>query len=527
MNLKKVFPPTDNVFWKKENFTMHNVMLDLPNPEPKKLINSTPIKAEKKHLKSKFITKIESSKPIVQASTKTELPKPLVQVSSTNISSELNKKECTLKDLCKEDKIKITNLIKELAKYGEEKEKALEELQYMKKNFEEKLQILDKEKQISIRDQIVLKEKLLEYEFSKNNEINLEEKNNAEHTSFCESDISDVSNIRNDLKNVQMNRVQKRISVILPDENTLAEIFNEQQKQFQLQQKRLQDQIEQLQKLQESVVAHQINTKARIQSISPIFRKENEDRPLKCAAGLDLTLKEYPIVRKNKLDEYLISQNKINNLISDSMIKKNETIKGHYVSNDSPTDYSNKNSEASSLVSASTSPVKNKKEISIQTDIPIENTSLKLKDSKKVNLLNSQGFFQNLKYQESYLSCTMSQKKVFPKKRQRQSNSHNVLKLVGISSDSDEDNMSHNPLKNYANKKNNFTFQKSTFQPNHHASSCALVDCFNSKNVQTCAVSKNLYSGKSFSTHSSFEENKLKEEIIDDCKMLNDIFFIC
>ncbi|XP_012561449.1 nuclease SbcCD subunit C [Hydra vulgaris] len=525
MNQKKVFPHTDNVFWKKENFTMHNVMLDLPNPEPKKLINSTPIKAEKKHLKSKFITKIESSKPIVQVSS-TELSKPLVQISSTNISSELNKKECTLKDLCKEDKIKITNLIKELAKYGEEKEKALEELQNMKKDFEEKLQILDKEKQISIRDQIVLKEKLLEYEFSKKNEINLEEKNNAKHTSFCESDISEMSNIKNDLENVQMNIVHKRINVMLPDENTLADIFHEQQKQFELQQKRLQDQIEQLQKLQESVVVHQINTKARIQSISPIFRKETEDRPLKCATGLDLTLKEYPIVRKNKLDEYLISQNKINNLISDSMIKMHEKIKGHYVPNDSQTNYFNKNSEASSLISASTSPVKDKKEISIQTDIPIENTSLKLKDSTKVNLLNSEAFFRNLKYQENYLSCTMSQKKVFPKKRQ--SNSHNVLKLVGISSDSDEDNISDNPLKNsYTNKKNNFTFQKSTFQPNHYASSSALVDCFSSKNVQTCALSKNLYSGKSFSTHSSFEENKLKEEIIDDCKILNDIFFIC
>ena len=88
------------MYWKKEDFSLRNLMLGLPYQESNKIINSTHVQVEKKPLQKKVTKGIELLKPQVQ---------PPLSAKIESDPDKKFKKECTLKDLCKDDKIKVNH----------------------------------------------------------------------------------------------------------------------------------------------------------------------------------------------------------------------------------------------------------------------------------------------------------------------------------------------------------------------------------------------------------------------------------
>ena len=71
----------------------------------------------------------------------------------------------SLKDLCSEDKKRITNLIKELAKAGEERKTAVGALHKERLSFKDKENLLIQEQEKLVMERDELREKILEYQF--------------------------------------------------------------------------------------------------------------------------------------------------------------------------------------------------------------------------------------------------------------------------------------------------------------------------------------------------------------------------
>ena len=71
----------------------------------------------------------------------------------------------SLKDLCSEDKQRITNLIKELAKAGEERKTAVGALHKERLSFKDKEDLLIQEQEKLVMERDELREKILEYQF--------------------------------------------------------------------------------------------------------------------------------------------------------------------------------------------------------------------------------------------------------------------------------------------------------------------------------------------------------------------------
>lgn len=69
---------------------------------------------------------------------------------------ENNKKELSLKELNPQDKKRVANLVKELAKVGEEREHAEEKLEAERLAFEERLVILQEEYDAVIKEKICI-----------------------------------------------------------------------------------------------------------------------------------------------------------------------------------------------------------------------------------------------------------------------------------------------------------------------------------------------------------------------------------
>lgn len=69
---------------------------------------------------------------------------------------ESSKKEVTLKELNPQDKKRVANLVKELAKVGEERQQAEERLKAERLAFEERLVILQEEYDAVIKEKICI-----------------------------------------------------------------------------------------------------------------------------------------------------------------------------------------------------------------------------------------------------------------------------------------------------------------------------------------------------------------------------------
>ncbi|XP_016892106.1 protein hinderin isoform X2 [Cynoglossus semilaevis] len=86
----------------------------------------------------------------------TFLPQAQV-ISDTSVKSQIS-----LKDLCSEDKRRIANLIEELARVSEEKEKSVKRLKYEQENFECKIQQLEQQNVIIMNERESLQQQYKE-----------------------------------------------------------------------------------------------------------------------------------------------------------------------------------------------------------------------------------------------------------------------------------------------------------------------------------------------------------------------------
>jgi len=223
-----------NVYWEEFPDT-GNQIKDVLNPsrfqEPSEILNSTEV----------FV----KSKPWLQKQTNPKLISKKIEIPK-NESLEYTKKSISekeqilceparLKDLNHEDKQKIANLIRELAKFSNAKEQAVKQLHEVKDNYTSALTRFQMEKEQAVKKYDLLKEKLLEYEILVE-EMKLSAKNQSSQN---------PGNLENDDKS--------ETSLI----DNFSDLFLEQEKKFHHQQNVLQEQIEQLHKLQESILRQQ------------------------------------------------------------------------------------------------------------------------------------------------------------------------------------------------------------------------------------------------------------------------------
>ena len=215
-----------------------NQLKDALNPskfqEPSEVLNSTEVSVKPKPWLQK------QRKPKLVVGKKNEISKnESVKTVKKGIpvKEQVLHKAARLKDLNPDDKQKIANLIRELAKFGNEKEEAVKQLHEVKDNYTSALKKFQLEKEQAVKKHDLLKEKLLEYE------IMVEEMKLSDNNQQSSQNQENLENIDG----------KSETSLI----DNFSELFLEQEKKFHHQQNILQDQIEQLLKLQESILKQQ------------------------------------------------------------------------------------------------------------------------------------------------------------------------------------------------------------------------------------------------------------------------------
>ncbi|XP_025050638.1 protein hinderin-like isoform X1 [Alligator sinensis] len=99
----------------------------------------------------------------VPAAATTATMDPIREPTGQQVTNEGGMKSASLKDLCPEDKRRIANLIKELARVSEEKEVTEERLKAEQESFEKKIRQLEEQNELIIKE----REDILFFFFSK------------------------------------------------------------------------------------------------------------------------------------------------------------------------------------------------------------------------------------------------------------------------------------------------------------------------------------------------------------------------
>jgi len=254
------------IYWKElppENDQVKNSLNPNIYNSPGKMINSKfaeaypkPWLANPKKTNKNIVKEatIKADRPINSKKIKTPLKESNINYNETVTT----KNSVTLKDLCKEDKQKVAKLIKELSKFGDEKENAVNKLQEARVQFEKKLKLLEVDKTKAVAKQDELKETILKYQIIID-EIQLKKEN--KQMEFEKESVKIIKGADGELKQFYiLDKANDKAFSDMTSEKSLndtyAGVFIEQQKQLEMQQESLQQQIKQLQQLQESLLKH-------------------------------------------------------------------------------------------------------------------------------------------------------------------------------------------------------------------------------------------------------------------------------
>ncbi|KAJ6663040.1 hypothetical protein lerEdw1_010861 [Lerista edwardsae] len=90
--------------------------------------------------------------PAVAAPVSMDAPRSTAEAAGQQIPDKGEIKSASLKDLCPEDKRRIANLIKELARVSEEKEVTEERLKTEQESFEKKIRQLEEQNELIIKE---------------------------------------------------------------------------------------------------------------------------------------------------------------------------------------------------------------------------------------------------------------------------------------------------------------------------------------------------------------------------------------
>ncbi|KAJ7425550.1 protein hinderin isoform x4 [Pitangus sulphuratus] len=111
----------------------------------------------KGNLKPRCLPKYQTSQteprvPVAVASVSMDLDRSAGDLTGQQVTNEGGIKSASLKDLCPEDKRRIANLIKELARVSEEKEVTEERLKAEQESFEKKIRQLEEQNELIIKE---------------------------------------------------------------------------------------------------------------------------------------------------------------------------------------------------------------------------------------------------------------------------------------------------------------------------------------------------------------------------------------
>ncbi|NWY03427.1 K1328 protein, partial [Nothoprocta ornata] len=115
----------------------------------------------KGNLRTRYLAKYQKSEtvPVAAPSVSMDPDKSTGDMTGPQVTNDGGMKSASLKDLCPEDKRRIANLIKELARVSEEKEVTEERLKAEQESFEKKIRQLEEQNELIIkeREDILLK----------------------------------------------------------------------------------------------------------------------------------------------------------------------------------------------------------------------------------------------------------------------------------------------------------------------------------------------------------------------------------
>ncbi|XP_068780929.1 protein hinderin-like isoform X8 [Struthio camelus] len=121
----------------------------------------------KGNLRTRYLPKYQKSEtkltvPVAAASVSMDPIKSTGDTTGQQVTNEGGMKSASLKDLCPEDKRRIANLIKELARVSEEKEVTEERLKAEQESFEKKIRQLEEQNELIIKEREALQQQYRE-----------------------------------------------------------------------------------------------------------------------------------------------------------------------------------------------------------------------------------------------------------------------------------------------------------------------------------------------------------------------------
>ncbi|KAM6110167.1 protein hinderin isoform 2-T2 [Phoenicopterus ruber ruber] len=121
----------------------------------------------KGNLRTRYLPKYQKSKtelkvPVAVASLSMDPVRTTGDLTGQQITNEGAMKSASLKDLCPEDKRRIANLIKELARVSEEKEVTEERLKAEQESFEKKIRQLEEQNEFIVKEREALQQQYRE-----------------------------------------------------------------------------------------------------------------------------------------------------------------------------------------------------------------------------------------------------------------------------------------------------------------------------------------------------------------------------
>ncbi|XP_077202655.1 protein hinderin-like isoform X2 [Paroedura picta] len=105
---------------------------------------------------------VKAKKPAASDSIPMDASKNAGEAAGEQVSDKGGRKSASLKDLCPEDKRRIANLIKELARVSEEKEVTEERLRAEQESFEKKIRQLEEQNELIVKEREALQQQYRE-----------------------------------------------------------------------------------------------------------------------------------------------------------------------------------------------------------------------------------------------------------------------------------------------------------------------------------------------------------------------------
>ncbi|KAK2512126.1 hypothetical protein Q9233_016398 [Columba guinea] len=111
----------------------------------------------KGNLRTRYLPKYQKNEtelkaPVAVAPVSMDPVRSMGDLTGQQVTNEGGMKSASLKDLCPEDKRRIANLIKELARVSEEKEVTEERLKAEQESFEKKIRQLEEQNELIIKE---------------------------------------------------------------------------------------------------------------------------------------------------------------------------------------------------------------------------------------------------------------------------------------------------------------------------------------------------------------------------------------